>query len=95
MEKLELSFVSGVCIGLEKVISEGPLGKYSEVVCNTILPDTDEEYEAQKKEIEGRMKRFAASSEMYDLLKRAQDFFAGYDSPLEREIKELINKINS
>lgn len=93
MEKLELSFVSGVCIGLEKVISEGPLGKYSEVVCNTILPETDEEYEAQKKEIEGRMKRFAASSEMYDLLKYF--YMNGYCGDHVEEVEKLLSKINS
>lgn len=93
MEKLELSFAHGVCIGLEKVISEGPLGKYSEVVCNTILPDTDEEYEAQKKEIEGRMKRFAASSEMYDLLKYF--YMNGYCGDHAEEVEKLLSKINS
>lgn len=91
MEKLELSFVSGVCIGLEKVISAGPLGKYSEVVCNTILPETDEEYEVQKKEIEGRMKLFAAAPEMYDMLKGVSE-----GNTLDPEIvQELLNKINS
>lgn len=50
--KWQLSFVSGVCIGIE--INKG--GGYSRILLNTILPDTDEQYAKDKKEIEGLMK---------------------------------------
>lgn len=52
--KWELSFSRGICIGIEEVISRRS-GKYSKMVLNTILPETDEEYEEQKKDIEGTM----------------------------------------
>lgn len=55
-KKWQLSFVSGICIGIEEVIENSKFGMYSHVVLNTILPDTDEDYDEQKKEIEDRMK---------------------------------------
>ena len=54
--KWQLSMVSGVCIGIETVIAESKEGTYSRIILNTILPDTDEQYAKEKKEIEGVMK---------------------------------------
>lgn len=52
-QKWQPAFVGPVCIGIEAVISEHDGGTYSKVILNSILPDTDEEYEEQKVEIEG------------------------------------------
>lgn len=45
----KLVFVSGVCIGVGK--SDPNIKDYSEMICNSILPETDEQYEKEKEQI--------------------------------------------
>lgn len=52
----KLQFVSGVCIGVGKTTD---VPGYVEMICNTILPETDEEYAKEKKKIIGYMKTIA------------------------------------
>lgn len=47
----KLLFAHGCCIGIGTIIEKTNEGTYSQVISNTILPNTDEEYEAQKEEI--------------------------------------------
>lgn len=70
MSLYKLSFVSGVCIGLEET-TDTP--GYTHIVCNTILPATDKEYAAQKHVIEGRMRLFAQAPEMMLAIKEFCD----------------------
>lgn len=55
--ELELKFVSGVCIGI------GTIGLCSQITANTILPETDEEYEKEREEIESNMKIYSCAPE--------------------------------
>lgn len=41
---------------------------YFEVICNSILPETDKEYIRQHKEIEANMKLIAAAPKMFEAL---------------------------
>lgn len=56
--KLELQYVSGVCIGI------GTIGDYSQITANSVLPNTDEEYENERAEIEANMTLYATSPEL-------------------------------
>lgn len=62
-DKLELKYVSGVCIGI------GTVGDFSQMTANSILPDTDKEYENEKLEIESNMLLY---SKAIELLENAQ-----------------------
>lgn len=83
--ELELKFVSEICIGI------GTIGKYSQITANTILPETDEEYEKEREEIEANMKIYACAPEMFEALKEMIAFseYHGYTSSTE------INKARS
>lgn len=70
--KLELKYVSGICIGI------GTKGNYSQITANTILPDTDEDYEKEKEEIESNMLIYSKAPEMLDMLKRVVYEFSEY-----------------
>lgn len=63
--ELELKYVSGICIGI------GTVGNYSQITANTILPDTDEEYEKEKEEIESNMKLYSCAPGMLEMLKES------------------------
>lgn len=59
---LELKYVSDVCIGI------GTSGNFSQITANSILPDTDEEYEKEKGEIEANMRLYASAPELLEAL---------------------------
>lgn len=87
--KLELKYVSGVCIGI------GTIGDYSQITCNTILPETDEEYEQEKTEIEANMLLYSKAPEMLEMLNtlleiyKTNDVITSYDfEKIEKLIKE-------
>ena len=48
-DKYSLQYVSGVCIGVGK--EDRKIKGYCEMICNSILPETDKEYAKQKKQI--------------------------------------------
>lgn len=50
-------------------------GIYTEFICNSMLPDSDEEYIKQQTEIEGNMKLIAAAPEMLKALLSANNYF--------------------
>lgn len=62
-----LSFVGPICIGIQS----GDF--YSSMVCNTILPDTDEEYAVQKVEIEDTAKFIVEACNNYYRLKEQNE----------------------
>lgn len=45
----KLEFVGPICIGVGK--ADPNIKGYSEMICNTILPETDEQYEKEKEQI--------------------------------------------
>ena len=56
-----------ICTGVgvnSKIIG----GTYTEFICNSILPDTDEEYIAQRDKIEANMKLIASAPDMLQQL---------------------------
>lgn len=57
-------FVSGICVGIGTDSEYG----YSKVIMNTILPESDLEYEEQKCVIEANAKVIAAAPELYEAL---------------------------
>ena len=57
--KLEMKFMQGgICIGI------GTVGNYCQITANSILPETDEEYEKEKEELEANMRLYAASPKL-------------------------------
>lgn len=63
----ELQYVSGVCIGVGTELTD----HYFQMIVNTILPDNDEDYETQSKEIEANAKLIAAAPELLEACTRA------------------------
>jgi hypothetical protein len=61
---LEPIYIYDVCIGI------GTIGDYTQITANSILPDTDEDYDIEKEEIEANMKLYAAAP---DLLRELED----------------------
>ncbi|MFR3694956.1 MAG: hypothetical protein ACLTW0_02080 [Alistipes ihumii] len=53
-------YISGVCVGVGRQIQPG----YIQMIVNTILPETDEEYRKQRMEIESNVRLIAAAPEM-------------------------------
>lgn len=70
-EEWSLAFIGPICIGIETIISKTDNSKYSKMILNTILPETDEEYEQKKEEIEGRMQTIC---DLWNNLKNGQSF---------------------
>ena len=61
---LKLQYVSGVCIGIGVELSD----HYFQITCNSILPETDEEYTKEKEEIEANMTLYAAAPDLLEAL---------------------------
>jgi hypothetical protein len=57
------SFHANICIGVQN----SPDG-FTQMICNSILPNTDEEYEKERIEIEANMKLIAAAPELLEAL---------------------------
>lgn len=55
--------ISGICMGVESSLRDGIIG-YGQVLCNPILPDTDEAYEVEQEEIVSNMTLMAYSKEL-------------------------------
>ena len=51
--EFEPKYVGEICIGI------GQVGDYAQITANSILPETDEEYEKEKAEIEANMRLYA------------------------------------
>ncbi len=60
--KHKLQFVSGVCIGIGVELEPN----YTQMIANTILPDTDKEYAKQKEEIEANMQLYTSAPELLE-----------------------------
>jgi hypothetical protein len=56
--KLERKYVGSICIGI------GTTGLLSKITANSILPETDGEYEDEKEEIEANMLLYSKSPEL-------------------------------
>lgn len=63
-----------ICIGVG-INSEIKGGTYTEFICNSILPDSDEKYINQQNEIESNMILMAAAPLMYEALISANNYF--------------------
>jgi len=64
-------YVQGICIGV------GTKEEVSFITCNSILPDTDEEYEEEKEVIEANMKLYAAAPDLLQALDDLLDELSG------------------
>ncbi|HEX6168259.1 MAG TPA: hypothetical protein VFZ33_01105 [Chitinophagaceae bacterium] len=74
------SFHGHICIGVQNE------DFYGQMICNSILPETDEQYEKEKVEIEANMRLIASAP---DLLKENQELKA-IKAELVHEIEQLI-----
>ena len=72
------SYHGQICIGVQN----GDF--YGQMICNTILPETDDEYEKQKVEIEGTAEFIAEACNNYYKLKEQND-----------KLKEALEKIQN
>ena len=61
--------ISTITIGVNAEIKKNNMGIYSQNVCEFILPETDEEYEKERVEIEANAKLIAAAPELLEALK--------------------------
>jgi len=82
-------YVDGICTGVGIEVFEG----YHEMICNTILPDTDEEYGHQKDEIEQDMDLICAAPEMKEVLIMAMSTIMLNGSPELTERYETLIKV--
>lgn len=57
----KLSYVGTICIGVQNG------GSYGQMVCNTILPDSDEDYKKEESEIIANAKLIAAAPDLLDI----------------------------
>ena len=60
---LERKYASSICIGI------GTIGNFSQITANSILPETDEDYEKEKTEIEANMLLYSKAPELLEMLK--------------------------
>jgi len=84
-------YISGVCMGVGSEIETN----YFQIICNTILPEADEEYKKEKEEIEANAKLIAAAPELLENLIRCVDRLEenGFEKmSAVRRAKEAINK---
>lgn len=65
-----MSFAGPVCIGVQNG------GSYGQMICNTILPDSNAEYAKQKVEIEANAKLIAAAPKLLKALTGLTEYFA-------------------
>lgn len=84
--KLERKYVSGVCIGI------GTVGQFSQITANSILPDTDEEYEVVEEEIEANMLLYSKAPEMLEMLQDVVELFEQGSLESVEPIKRLIKE---
>jgi hypothetical protein len=56
-----------ICVGVGTSIKMSG-GVYSELVCNSMLPDSDKQYIKERKEIEANMRLIASAPELLDAL---------------------------
>ncbi len=90
-------FISTICMGVEAVEDNCKTFGYGQVLVNPILPDTDEQYDIEKEEIESNVKLMAASKELLAVLVECDDYlkgntqnYIGNGSILHRKMKEAI-----
>ena len=60
-------YISGVCTGIG-ASTKLENGTYTEMICNTILPENDDDYAKIKDQIEADMSMMAASKDLYQAL---------------------------
>ena len=86
--KLEIKFMQGgICIGI------GTVGDYCQITANSILPETDEEYAKEKKELEANMRLYAASPELIEALQDLVKYCEENDTHAELELAyNALNK---
>lgn len=86
--KLELKFVSGICIGI------GTVGDYSQITANTVINhiETDKQYRKEKLEIESNMKLYASAPEMLEILQTIENDKKQVPEWLWNEIQSVIKK---
>lgn len=80
-------FVSGICIGIGVELEPN----YNQMIVNTILPDTDKEYNNQKEEIEANVKLYCAAPDLLEALINAVDHKKGWAKAAKLAILKALN----
>lgn len=92
--KLELKYVSGICIGI------GTVGNFSQMTANSIIDHikTDKQYKKEKIEIESNMLLYSKAPEMLEMLDEFVTMFEGVlnentpSQTLHTKAKKLIKE---
>lgn len=87
----EIIYVSGIPIGIGTSIERVTFGNYLQVIANSVLPNTDEEWETEKEETTANMKLIAAAP---DLLKALQECLLSMDEVKSYNLDEQ-RKLNA
>lgn len=78
-------YVGPICIGV------GTVAPITTVICNSILPDTDKEYEKHKANIEADMNLIAKAPDMKKLLQDLAEW--EIDNHLDRDLSERLKQL--
>lgn len=79
------SFHAGICIGVQN----SPDG-FTQMICNSILPETDDMYEKWGEQIEADMKLIAAAPDLLEALEAFVTDIEGHPSVAAREHYGLL-----
>lgn len=91
--KYEKKYISAICTGV------GTVGNPYEMICESVLPDTDAEYAKEKKDIESKMafivKACNSHEELLEALKGIKriEYLVRYKQPIKDEHKNEAEAI--
>lgn len=84
-----------ICVGVGMVEKLNDSSEYTEFVCNSLLPATDEEYIKQRVQIEADMKLIASAPKMLAALIEISEWKGSNIAKLIQLAKEVINEAAS
>lgn len=88
-----IQYVSGIPIGVNTVIEKSDSGTYSMNIVETILPDTDEQWEIIKEEKTANLKLISAAPELIIEIQKLKDIVLKNNLSFPNSAQEAIDKV--